>query len=634
MADRTVKVQLIGEDKLSGPTKEAEASLGSFGSNIQSKVTSKLEDLGNRIPGVGGDIAKAAGGMVESMSPVGLALGGVGVAIAGLATEGVEKFLSLGASVKQFETVVGTTAEESSKWVDVLNQYGISAEQGSASVGKLAKTLGNNQDALAKYGVEVAKTADGHVDLEKTLFNVIDAYNASTDETKKAALASAAFGKSWQSLAPILSAGSEEIKAAFDSVPKGDILDQSNVDQAHQIELAWNSMKLAVQGLEITLAKDLAPAILEISQDLAGLAKAADAVLAPIGGLGDAAKIAFAGGFTAVHGLVDGVESLGSSIGDLFGGGGDNKPADQMAQYGGTIRSAGVDVDNANDSFTTAKQVQADYKAKVAESNKAIADQEKALQDATKALEAKTNAALADIDPTLAMDKAVQEVNKRLTDFETAQTDANKAIKDHGASSKEAAIQTSNLTDNSLQLRDAVLKVADAAGQAYDKQNMLNGVTGDAQGKIAAEEQALDDLKAKFPELGGAIDGYIATLKQIPTSINTIVTVTNANQAAPKGVAVATASGGFRSAGTLTLVGEDGPELRVEGTDATYLSAQATRSVLGGNGSSVVSGGGMTVNVTINAGMGTDGAAIGRVLVDELKKYDRANGGVPIRVKS
>jgi hypothetical protein len=39
-----------------------------------------------------------------------------------------------------------------------------------------------------------------------------------------------------------------------------------------------------------------------------------------------------------------------------------------------------------------------------------------------------------------------------------------------------------------------------------------------------------------------------------------------------------------------------------------------------------------TINLTINAGMGTDGAEVGRQVVDALKAYSRRNGPLPLAV--
>jgi hypothetical protein len=42
---------------------------------------------------------------------------------------------------------------------------------------------------------------------------------------------------------------------------------------------------------------------------------------------------------------------------------------------------------------------------------------------------------------------------------------------------------------------------------------------------------------------------------------------------------------------------------------------------------------GTTINLTVNAGMGTDGGDVGRQIVDALRQYERRNGPVPITVR-
>ena len=74
------------------------------------------------------------------------------------------------------------------------------------------------------------------------------------------------------------------------------------------------------------------------------------------------------------------------------------------------------------------------------------------------------------------------------------------------------------------------------------------------------------------------------------------------------------ATGGVVTAPTLGLVGEAGPE------------AIIPLDKLSGYGNTT------NVNVTVNAGMGTDGAEVGRQIVDALKQYQRRNGPVPITV--
>jgi hypothetical protein len=75
----------------------------------------------------------------------------------------------------------------------------------------------------------------------------------------------------------------------------------------------------------------------------------------------------------------------------------------------------------------------------------------------------------------------------------------------------------------------------------------------------------------------------------------------------------ALANGGLVTRPTLSLIGEAGPE------------AVIPLSQLGGMGGNI--------NITVNAGMGADGAEIGKSIVDALKQYQRRNGPIPLQVR-
>ena len=67
------------------------------------------------------------------------------------------------------------------------------------------------------------------------------------------------------------------------------------------------------------------------------------------------------------------------------------------------------------------------------------------------------------------------------------------------------------------------------------------------------------------------------------------------------------------------LIGEAGPEVV-----APYDQFIKTLGLSSNAGSS----GGSVYNVTINAGMGTDGVSVGREIVKAIKRYERASGPV------
>jgi hypothetical protein len=65
---------------------------------------------------------------------------------------------------------------------------------------------------------------------------------------------------------------------------------------------------------------------------------------------------------------------------------------------------------------------------------------------------------------------------------------------------------------------------------------------------------------------------------------------------------------------TTALIGEGGPEAVIPLSRAGDNLGQTN------------------INVTVNAGMGTDGAEVGREVVDALRKFQRRNGPLPLRI--
>jgi hypothetical protein len=78
-------------------------------------------------------------------------------------------------------------------------------------------------------------------------------------------------------------------------------------------------------------------------------------------------------------------------------------------------------------------------------------------------------------------------------------------------------------------------------------------------------------------------------------------------------------------------VGERGPELFVPGFSGNIIpnNQLGTVPAMGARGGA---SGGMVVNLTVNAGMGANGDDIGRQVVDSLRRYERRNGPIPVKV--
>jgi len=108
------------------------------------------------------------------------------------------------------------------------------------------------------------------------------------------------------------------------------------------------------------------------------------------------------------------------------------------------------------------------------------------------------------------------------------------------------------------------------------------------------------------------------------TTINRVVN--EAVGGTPGGKLVVGATGGIVNRPTFALIGEAGPEAvipldRTLGNDPLPMTGRS-------GGASMAEANGTTINLTVNAGMGTQGAEVGRQIVDALKAYERRNGSV------
>jgi hypothetical protein len=73
--------------------------------------------------------------------------------------------------------------------------------------------------------------------------------------------------------------------------------------------------------------------------------------------------------------------------------------------------------------------------------------------------------------------------------------------------------------------------------------------------------------------------------------------------------------GGLVSSATIGMIGEKGPE--------AIIPMDRLERMMGGSS--------QPINIVVNAGMGADGATIGDAIVNELLRYQRRNGKIPVK---
>jgi hypothetical protein len=255
--------------KISKNFGDLESKSGGFIDNLVSK--SPLAQTALDKVGVSG---AQAGSLIEKAIPLAVVAGGA--AIGGFAVKAISDFQNLAQETLHFQQVAGGTAEEASRWVQTADDFGVSTETLSGAMGKFEKSIGTSPQKLKDLGVNIAQTNSGAVDLQGTFYNVIDAYNATEDPTQRAAIAQQAFGKQWQSLVKLLDAGSTSIRQNFDSINKGQILKQSDLQASEDFRHAMDDLSDSAQALEVEFARGVVPTLAAVAGGFAKLIKSAD----------------------------------------------------------------------------------------------------------------------------------------------------------------------------------------------------------------------------------------------------------------------------------------------------------------------------------------------------------------------
>jgi hypothetical protein len=251
-AGRQIETALAKAEK---QAQEAQKSLrGALAGGSQSKAGAFLGGLADSL-GLG-EFADQFGGIEEILGGVSTkaAVAATGVAALGAVTikfgkESLDTFKRVVEQVDAISDVSGASAEEASKLLGVFKGLGVDAGTGANAMAKLAKAVGTNEGALLRYGIVVAKNADGSTDLNGTLLNVASAYQATEDPAKRAAIASAAFGKSWADMVDVLDKSRSkiaELQNLSPGVSEDDIRRLEDYKQATAgLSQSWDDTKLS-----------------------------------------------------------------------------------------------------------------------------------------------------------------------------------------------------------------------------------------------------------------------------------------------------------------------------------------------------------------------------------------------------
>jgi len=228
------------------------------------------------------------------------------------------------------------------------------------------------------------------------------------------------------------------------------------------------------------------------------------------------------------------------------------------------------------------------------------------LLDQIKGLREKLDGHLALIDPVYAAIKAEQ-------DYAKATDEVNTLIKEGKTDTEEYINALFDQEFAFLRMQGALKESGVVMERFIDHLNVMI-----SEGRLTEEQvQRIIDRLGEQGHAMDLIDGRVVRTTHVHTVIEHR---TSSGDAPGLGVSGFRAAGGPVSAGRAYLVGEEGPELIVPNASGMVLTAGQTQAALGG---------GATYNVNVHMPPGADGEQV----VSALRRWERANGPVPVGVR-
>lgn len=187
----------------------------------------------------------AMGGLIEELTSKNISWGSVAERATTMIIDGmkeaVQETVKYAAEVRNLSQISGTSTEETSRFIQVLDDYGLSADDATTATRALTK------NGLTPTIETLAKLSDEYL-------------NANTVQERNKIIIDN-LGRSGLAWVNVLNQGSAAIKEQGAAVSESLILTQKNVQAARDYELALDSWDDAFQGLKISVGTSLLPTL-------------------------------------------------------------------------------------------------------------------------------------------------------------------------------------------------------------------------------------------------------------------------------------------------------------------------------------------------------------------------------------
>jgi hypothetical protein len=207
----------------------------------------------DKVSGHLAEIKGKVGGLTDGMNALGIAIPTTAIGALGAAVVATGKYVSdaikdvsaYNRTIKLLSDNLSLTAEETSRVVQVGDDFGISIDQMRTSLQFAAK--------------------NGFAPSIENLANLADHLKTINDPTQRAAELTKIFGRSWSELTPLLNAGGDAIRDGSAAIADGMIATDAAIAKSEELRVAQDNLGDSLQAIKNTVGNASTPALTQLT---------------------------------------------------------------------------------------------------------------------------------------------------------------------------------------------------------------------------------------------------------------------------------------------------------------------------------------------------------------------------------
>lgn len=262
-------------EKASSRAKNRAAFKAELGANFNNTAFNQYQRAASKAEAETARVGRASentGHSFRHLARSALELGGAFLAFEA-AKKATEDVVTLGEATHRLTAITGMDAKTASTWIETMKVRGVQAKQVNMAFITLSRNIRNSEDgskkAVAAFKeLGVSQDALKRKDVNEVLKQTAEGLAHIDSPARRAALAQQLFGRGAQGLIPILKEGRKGVDEALAATQRYGAYLPKNVKTMEGAIQAQRGMNLAMDGLKITFATKVLPALLPVVQGM------------------------------------------------------------------------------------------------------------------------------------------------------------------------------------------------------------------------------------------------------------------------------------------------------------------------------------------------------------------------------